>query len=305
MLGEKTIALIHAHVRVGTIHDDLDDLVFDADVIEAILDPAGQQKKAKEIVIKVAARLRRHLGNPRFKRLSERLEQLKARHEAGQLHSIAFLKELLDLARDLVAAEQETPPAEDEDAAGPRSPRCSRRYATPQPRSLSSAWSRTSTRSCASCAYPTKLPRLLSMRNARVCILMGWSVRHDGFFPITRNAQWKRSISPRTTRVDSSAACGAGAPDGAATWASRWPRTRDPAATKPKTPRRLEPLPDQPKTRRRVENRNRGDAGSAAVAVLVPAGTTAAQPGKVRAAARDAVSAADKAVAAGSEPAPR
>jgi hypothetical protein len=62
-------------------------------------------------------------------------------------------------------------------------------------------------------------------------------------------------------------------------------------------------LPDQPKTRRRVENRNRGDAGSAAAAVLVPAGATAAQPGKVRAAARDAVSAADKAVAAGSEPA--
>ncbi|MBV5275779.1 MAG: hypothetical protein JZU52_19790 [Lamprocystis purpurea] len=89
--------------------------MFDADVIEAILDPAGQQQKAKEIAIKVAARLRRHLGNPRFKRLSERLEQLKARHEAGQLHSIAFLKELLDLARDLVAAEQETPPAEDED----------------------------------------------------------------------------------------------------------------------------------------------------------------------------------------------
>jgi type I restriction enzyme R subunit len=115
VLGEKTIALIHEHVRVGTIHDDLDDLVFDADVIEAILDPAGQQKKAREIEIKVAARLRRHLGNPRFKRLSERLEQLKARHEAGQLHSIAFLKELLDLARDLVAAEKETPPAQDED----------------------------------------------------------------------------------------------------------------------------------------------------------------------------------------------
>jgi len=60
-------------------------------------------------------------------------------------------------------------------------------------------------------------------------------------------------------------------------------------------------LSDQPKTRRRVENRNRGDADSAAVAVLVPAGTTAAQPGKVPAAARDAVPAADKAVADASE----
>jgi hypothetical protein len=33
----------------------------------------------------------------------------------GQLHSIAFLKALLDLARDLVNAKKEVPPAEDED----------------------------------------------------------------------------------------------------------------------------------------------------------------------------------------------
>jgi type I restriction-modification system DNA methylase subunit len=42
-------------------------------------------------------------------------EHLKEQHEAGQLHSIAFLKALLDLARDLVNAEKEVPPAEDED----------------------------------------------------------------------------------------------------------------------------------------------------------------------------------------------
>lgn len=42
--------------------------------------------------------------------LSERLERLKEQHEAGQLHSIAFLKALLDLARDLVNAEKEVPP---------------------------------------------------------------------------------------------------------------------------------------------------------------------------------------------------
>lgn len=114
VLGAKTIALIHENVKVGTIHDDLDQVVFDADVIEAILDATDKKKKAKEIEIKVAARLRKHLGNPRFKRLSERLEKLKERHETGQLHSIAFLKELLELARELVAAEKETPPEEDE-----------------------------------------------------------------------------------------------------------------------------------------------------------------------------------------------
>lgn len=115
VLGAKTIELIHANVKVGTIRDDLDQVVFDAEVIEAILDAPDKQKKAKEIEVKVAARLRKHLGNPRFKRLSERLETLKERHEAGQLHSLEFLKALLELARELVEAERETPPEEDED----------------------------------------------------------------------------------------------------------------------------------------------------------------------------------------------
>jgi len=114
-LGAKTIELIHENIHVGEIRDDLDELVVDADVLEAIMGSPNPDKKAKEIEIKVAARLRKHLGNPRFRTLSERLEKLKERHEAGQLHSIAFLKELLDIARDVVAAEKDVPPEEDED----------------------------------------------------------------------------------------------------------------------------------------------------------------------------------------------
>ncbi|MEA1052900.1 type I restriction endonuclease [Lamprobacter modestohalophilus] len=98
VLGAKTVQLIHDNVKVGTVRDDLDELVFDADVIEAILDAPDKKKKTKEIEIKIAARLRKHLGNPRFKPLSVRLEQLRERHEAGQLHSVAFLKQLLELA---------------------------------------------------------------------------------------------------------------------------------------------------------------------------------------------------------------
>ncbi len=114
-LGAKTIELMHESIHVGEIRDDLDELVVDADVLEAIMGSSSPDKKAKEIEIKVAARLRRRLGDPRFKALSERLEKLKERHEAGQLHSIAFLKELLDIACGVVAAEKDTPPEEDED----------------------------------------------------------------------------------------------------------------------------------------------------------------------------------------------
>ena len=87
----------------------------DADLVEAVLTVADPGQKAREIEFKITQRLRRHMGNPTFRELSERLEALKARHERGQMHSIQFLKDLLDLARDVVQAEKEIPPEEDED----------------------------------------------------------------------------------------------------------------------------------------------------------------------------------------------
>ena len=47
--------------------------------------------------------------------LAERLEALREKHEQGLLISIDFLKELLDLARDLVSTEQASPPIEQEE----------------------------------------------------------------------------------------------------------------------------------------------------------------------------------------------
>lgn len=55
------------------------------------------------------------MGDPRFVELSQRLEALKERHEQGVLSSVQFLKELLDLARDVVNAERTVPPEEEED----------------------------------------------------------------------------------------------------------------------------------------------------------------------------------------------
>ncbi len=91
-LGAKTIELIHENVHVEAVRDDLDEIVLDAELLEAVLNTPDPDSKAKEIEIKVAARLRRHMDNPRFRALSERLEALKERHEQGQLHSLEFLK---------------------------------------------------------------------------------------------------------------------------------------------------------------------------------------------------------------------
>lgn len=46
--------------------------------------------------------------------LGERLEKLKVRHEQGLLHSIEFLKELLTLAREVVQAEQQVNPVDEQ-----------------------------------------------------------------------------------------------------------------------------------------------------------------------------------------------
>jgi type I restriction enzyme R subunit len=114
-LGAKTIELIHQNVHVESVRDDLETLVVDAELLEAVMSSADPTKRAKEFESKLTARLRKHMGNPRFKKLSERLEALKDRHERGLLNSVEFLKQLLELARELVATEKETPPEEDVD----------------------------------------------------------------------------------------------------------------------------------------------------------------------------------------------
>lgn len=114
-LGAKTIELIHENVHVDAVRDDLDTLVLDAELLEAVLGNPDPEKKAKEISVKLAGRLRKHAGNPKFKALGERLEDLKNRHQQGLLLSIDFLKELLALAKDVVKTERDTPEEEDVD----------------------------------------------------------------------------------------------------------------------------------------------------------------------------------------------
>ena len=114
-LGAKTIELIHENVHVDAVRDDLDTLVMDAELLEAVLENPDPEKKAKEISVKLTGRLRKHAGNPKYKALAERLEDLKNRHQQGLLLSIEFLKELLELAKDVVKMERETPVEEDID----------------------------------------------------------------------------------------------------------------------------------------------------------------------------------------------
>ncbi len=61
-------------------------------------------KKLEKILIK---RFKRHSGDPKFKKLSERLEALRDKAEQGLISSIEFVKELCKIAKETVQAEKE------------------------------------------------------------------------------------------------------------------------------------------------------------------------------------------------------
>ena len=116
-LGAKTIELINENVHVEAIRDDIEALVLDADVLDGILKDANPGKKAREVEIKLIARLRKHAGNPKFKELGERLEKIREKHEQGLLNSLEFLKAILEVAKDTVEAERQIEPELDQDRA--------------------------------------------------------------------------------------------------------------------------------------------------------------------------------------------
>jgi type I restriction enzyme R subunit len=116
-LGAKTIELINANVHIESVRDDVDTLVMDAQVLEGILKDAQPEKKAREVEIKIIARLRKHLNNPKFTALGERLEKVKERHEQGFLTSLEFLKAVLEIAKDVVEAEKTVTTDDERDRA--------------------------------------------------------------------------------------------------------------------------------------------------------------------------------------------
>jgi type I restriction enzyme R subunit len=119
-LGAKTLELIHEHVHVEAVRDDLETLVMDAEVLAEIIaagGPEGAKKKAKELEIQLIARLRRHRNEPRFIALGQRLEDLKNRLQQGILNSVQYLKLLLELAREVLQAEKGVDPEEERNRA--------------------------------------------------------------------------------------------------------------------------------------------------------------------------------------------
>jgi type I restriction enzyme R subunit len=103
-LGAQTTKLIHENIHVGEVHQ-LQEFVLDADVIEDIFnnpDPRNGKKMVRILINRIGG----HIGNPTFKKLSERLEALRDKAEKGLITSIEFVKELCKLAKETVQAEK-------------------------------------------------------------------------------------------------------------------------------------------------------------------------------------------------------
>jgi type I restriction enzyme R subunit len=117
VLGAKTIELIHQNTHLDTVRDDIETLVMDAEVLESVIGAPDPGKKGKTLEINLVARLRKHGKDPKFVALGERLEKIRERHEQGLIESKEFLKELLELAKDVVEAEKHIDPVEEQDKA--------------------------------------------------------------------------------------------------------------------------------------------------------------------------------------------
>ena len=104
-LGPKTMELVRENITAIGINENMGVIEADAEIIERFInDKDKSAKAAKKIEISIAAIIRGHLDNPEFISLGERLEKLRKQHEQGLLFGAAFLKQLLDLARDTAAA---------------------------------------------------------------------------------------------------------------------------------------------------------------------------------------------------------
>ena len=115
-LGHKTMELVHANLNVGQVHDDMEVLHMDAELIEDFIAKQKDIKKATmKVEIDLVAKIRKHSDDPKFVQLGEKLESLREKHEKGLLTSIEFLKLLLELAKEAAEAEREVVPIEEID----------------------------------------------------------------------------------------------------------------------------------------------------------------------------------------------
>lgn len=114
--GAQTTKLIHEHVHVSGINHEMEEMVLNAEVIDDLMNREDKNKADKVLKI-LLTRLGKHLDNPKFKALSERLEELRLKAEQGLINSIEFIKHLCEIAKETLQAEREVITTEEQKSA--------------------------------------------------------------------------------------------------------------------------------------------------------------------------------------------
>lgn len=118
-LGAKTLEMVHAHISdVKVTGTGLDEVIVDDETIEAIrqlalpdieVPAADEPVTVAEALDTIDARLKRRLaagGHPVYVSLAERLERLRRASLEKAEASVEFLREILELAKQVAAAEK-------------------------------------------------------------------------------------------------------------------------------------------------------------------------------------------------------
>lgn len=115
-LGAQTTALIHENIHVSGINQDMEEMILDADVIDELM-MTKDPKQVQKLVYLLVGRFKKHGNHPMFRKLSERLEELRDRAEKGLINSIEFIKELCQIAKETLQAEKQTDTKEEQKSA--------------------------------------------------------------------------------------------------------------------------------------------------------------------------------------------
>ena len=120
-LGAKTIAIVHEHLSDVTVgRDELENIAIDAEMFDSLrqldlfptgVGPSGKAPSAMEILERLEERLRAKLNGDGeihrvWKTIAERLELLRKERINTATASVEFLKHLLEIAKQIVAAER-------------------------------------------------------------------------------------------------------------------------------------------------------------------------------------------------------
>lgn len=109
ILGPKTIELIHNNITSIDIGDTIEDLVVNSKILDECIQDVRKRDKT---IIEIKKMLELRLNNPKhkdseqYKLLTQKLKEIQDRLRQNLIDSIEFLKELLELAKEVLEAER-------------------------------------------------------------------------------------------------------------------------------------------------------------------------------------------------------